>query len=142
MPVIINLLFWLHLTALAMGLGGGLAMSQVGPRLAAAAPDQRGTWLPLATAYGRIAGAGLLLLLITGPLLLWLKYEGVAGLNDWFKLKMALVALMVLTSGLSMWGLARLKRGDEGGGKLMMVAGPLTTLTTTAIILTAVFTFN
>lgn len=141
-PVIVDLLFWLHLMALAMGVGGGLAMSQVGPRLVAASPDQRATWWPLATVYSRIAGAGLVLLLITGPLLLWLKYGGGAGLNDWFKLKMALVALVVLSIGLSMWGMARLKRGDEGGGRLMKLAGPLTMLTVTAIVLTAVFAFN
>jgi hypothetical protein len=142
LPVIINLLFWLHLMALAMGLGGGIAMSQVGPRLAAVTPDQRATWWPLATVYTRIAGAGLILLLITGPLLVWLKYGGYEGLNDWFKLKMALVALVVLTTGLTMWGAARLKRGDEGGAKLMMVAGPLTSLGVAAVVLAAVFTFN
>jgi hypothetical protein len=140
--VIIDLLFWLHLMALAMGIGGGIAMSQVGPRLIAATPDQRATWWPLATAYTRIAGAGLILLLVTGPLLLWLRYGGTEGLNDWFKLKMALIVVMVLTIGLSMWGMARLRRGDEGGGKLMKVAGPLTTLTAAAIALAAVFSFH
>jgi hypothetical protein len=43
MPVIINLLIWLHLMGLAMGVGGGLALSQVGPRLVGAPPDQRTT---------------------------------------------------------------------------------------------------
>jgi hypothetical protein len=142
MPVIVNLLFWLHLMALAMGIGGGIAMSQVGPRLIAASPDARAAWWPLATFYSRIAGAGLVLLLITGPLMLWLKYGGMEGLNDWFKLKMALVAVIVVTIGLTMWGAARLKRGDEGGGKLMKVTGPLTTLTAAAIALAAVFTFH
>lgn len=142
MAVIVDLLFWLHLMALAMGIGGGLAMSQVGPRLVAATPEQRATWWPLATTYSRIAAAGLVLLLITGPLLLWLKYSGGAGLNDWFKLKMALVAVLVVTIGLSKSGMARLKRGDERGGKLMKVFGPLTTLTVAAVVLTAVFTFN
>jgi uncharacterized membrane protein len=142
MLVIINLLFWLHLMALAMGIGGGIAMSQVGPRLIAATPDQRTLWWPLATVYSRIAGTGLILLLITGPLLVWLKYGGIEGLNGWFKFKMALVAVIVLTMGLSMRGLARLRRGDEGGGKLMKVAGPLTTLTAAAITLAAVFSFH
>jgi hypothetical protein len=142
MPVIVNLLLWLHFIALGMGVGGGIAMSQVGPRLVAAAPEQRATWWPLATVFSRIAGAGLVLLLITGPLLLWLKYDGMEGLNDWFKLKLGLVAVAVATIGLSMWGLARLKRGDEGGGKLMKLTGPLTMLAVLGVILAAVFTFN
>jgi hypothetical protein len=142
MSVIIDLLFWLHLMALAMGIGGGIAMSQVGPRLLAATPDQRAPWWPLATAYSRIAGTGLILLLITGPVLVWLRYGGIEGLNGWFKLKMALVVVIVLTVGLSMRGMARLRRGDEGGGKLMKVAGALTTLTAAAIALAAVFSFH
>jgi len=142
MPVVVNLLMWLHLMALAMGLGGGIAMSQVGPRLAAAAPDQRETWWPLAMVYSRIAVAGLVLLLITGPLLLWLKFGGMGGLNLWFQVKLGLVAVTIVTVGLSVWGLARLRRGDEGGGRLMQVAGPLTSLTVLAVVLAAVFAFN
>ena len=142
MPVIIDLLFWLHLMALAMGIGGGIAMSQVGPRLVAATPEQRMPWWPLATVYSRIAGTGLILLLITGPLLVWLRYGGIEGMNGWFKLKMALVAVIMLTMGLSMWGMGRLRRGDEGGARLMKVAGPLTTLTAAAITLAAVFSFH
>lgn len=142
LPVIINLLLALHLMALAMGVGGGLALSQVGPRLVAASPDQRATWWPLVTVYGRIARAGIFLLLITGPLLLWLKFGGDMGLNGWFKLKMALVLMLVASVGVGWWGAARLKRGDEGGGRLMKVTGLLTKLIVTAIVLAAVFAFN
>ncbi len=142
MPVIINLVLSLHLIALAMGVGGGLALSQVGPRLVASAPDQRATWWPLVTVYSRIARAGIILLLITGPLLLWLKYGGEAGLNGWFKVKMALVLVLVVSIGVSHWGTARLKRGDEAAAKLMKITGPLTMLTVTAIVLAAVFAFN
>ncbi|HEY3948309.1 hypothetical protein [Phenylobacterium sp.] len=142
MAILIDLLLWLHFLALAMGVGGGLAMSQVGPRLIAAAPAEREPLWPLATVYSRIAGGGLVLLLITGPLLLWLKFGGMGGLNDWFRLKLALVAVSVVTIGLSEWGLARLKRGDEGGGRLMRITGPLTLVTVLAIVLAAVFAFN
>jgi uncharacterized membrane protein SirB2 len=142
MIVFVNLLLWLHLVALALGLGGGLGMSQVGPRLVAAAPDERGAWWPMATIFARVAGVGLVLLLITGPLMLWLKFGGFSGLNSWFQVKMALVAIAIVTVGLSEWGLARLKRGDEGGGRVMSVTGPLTTLTVLAVVLSAVFTFK
>jgi hypothetical protein len=142
MAVFVSILLWLHIVALTMGAGGGIGMSQVGPRLVAAAPDQReGLW-PLATVFARIAGAGLVLLLVTGPLLLWLKFGGMSGLNPWFKLKLALVLVAVVTVGLSEWGLARLRRGDEGGGRLMTITGPLTMLTVLTAVLAAVFAFN
>jgi hypothetical protein len=141
MAVVADLLLWLHLLGLGAGMGGGLAMSQIGPRLVAAPPDQRGTWWPLAKLFSRIAAAGLLLLLITGPALLGVKFAG-APMNAWFKVKMALVGVAVVTIGLSHWGLARLARGDEGGARLMRISGPLTMLTVLAIVLSAVFAFQ
>lgn len=142
MTVLITLLLWAHFVGLALGMGGGLGMSQVGPRLTTAAPEDRAAWWPLAGFFSRLSGVGLLLLLITGPLQLWLKYAGGAGLGVWFMVKMALVVLAIIAIGLSQWGLARLKRGDEAGGKLMAVSGPVSGLTVLAVILAAVFTFG
>jgi hypothetical protein len=142
MAVFNNLLLWVHLIAWGMGMGGGLGLSQVGPRLIGAAPDQRAAWWPMAEVFSRISALGLVLLLITGPLMLWLKYDGGRGLNVGFHIKMALVLVGVVTIGLSHWGKARLKRGDEGGGRLMMATGPLTTMVMLGVVLAAVVAFN
>lgn len=140
--MIVKLLLWAHIVALAMGVGGGLGMSQVGPRLVNASPDQRETWWPLARVFRMLVSVGLVVLLITGPLMVWLKYGGFSGFNVWFQVKMGLVALGVVLMGLSEMGMARLKRGDEAGGKLAMTAGPALGATMYAVILVAVFTFN
>ena len=140
--MILKLLLWAHFIALAAGVGGGLGMSQVGPRLLSAAPDQREIWWPLARFFRMLTSVGLVVLLVTGPLILWLKYGGMSGLNVWFMVKMGLVALGVVLMGLSEMGMARLKRGDEGGGKLAMIAGPALGVTMYAVILAAVFAFN
>ena len=142
MGVFTNLLLWLHLAALGMGMGGGLAMSQIGPRLVRAGPEQRETWWPVAKGVSRISAIGMVLLLVTGPLMLWLKYGGFGGLNVWFHVKLALVVLAAVLMGLSQMGMAKLRRGDEAGGRLMMIAGPLTGLTTLGVILAAVFAFD
>ena len=142
MSVLINLLIWIHLLALAMGFAGGIGMSQVGPRLAAAAPDQRATWWPLVNVFGRIAHIGLGLLLITGPVILWLKYHGAGGLNAAFAIKMGLIVLAVIAIGVSDWGKKRLKNGDEGGAKVMAASGPVTVLLMLGVVLSAVFAFN
>jgi putative membrane protein len=142
MPTVINLLIFVHLLALAMGFAGGIAMSQIGPRLAAAAPDQRATWWPLANTFSRISEIGLVLLLVTGPLILWLKYQGGAGMSGAFMLKMALIALAIVAIGFTAWGKARLKRGDEGGARVMAAAGPVTMLLMLGVVLSAVFAFG
>ena len=142
MIVLVNILIWLHIVAFAMGMGAGMAMSQIGPRLATAQADQRGTWWPLANFFSRISEAGLVLLLITGPLILWLKYKGGAGLSAAFLIKMTLIALAVAAIGVSSWGKARLKRGDEAGAKVMAAAGPVVMLLMLGVVLSAVFAFG
>lgn len=141
MPVFNDILLWLHLMALALGVAGGVGLGQVGQKLVAAGPEQRATYWPLMAIFDRFALGGLVLLLITGPLLLAFKYHGQA-LSPWFMAKMGLVVLFLILVGLSHMGKARLKRGDEGGAKLMMVTGPLTMLTVLGIVLTAVLAFN
>lgn len=140
MSVIVNLLIWVHLLGVIMGFAGGIAMSQIGPHLVAAAPDQRDTWWPLANVFGRISEVGLALLLITGPLVLWLKYQG--GVTPAFSIKMGLMALAIVAIGLSGWGKGRLKRGDEGGAKLMGAMGPVIMLLMLGVVLSAVFAFG
>lgn len=135
-----NLLLWAHFAGLVVGMGGGFGMSQVGPRLVA--PDGRETWWPLAGTFTMMTRIGLVLMLITGPLMVWMKYGGVGGLNIWFTAKMGLVAIAVVLMGVTEVGLARLKRGDERGGKLAMTAGPLIGMTFFVTILAAVFAFN
>src|SRR5688572_28846500 len=140
--MILKLLLWAHFIALAAGVGGGLGMSQVGPRLVNAAPDQRETWWPLARFFRMLTSVSLVVLLVTGPLMVWLKYGGFAGMNVWFTVKMGLVALGVVLMGLSEMGLARLMRGDEGGGKLAMTAGPAFGVTMYVVMMAALFAFN
>jgi len=140
--MIVKLLLWAHLAALAAGIGGGLGMSQVGPRLVNGPADQRATWWPLAQAFRMLSNVGLVVMLVTGPLMIWLKYGGVSGLNVWFTAKMALIVVAIALVGASEVGLARLKRGDEAGGKLAMTAGPLIGVTFFVVILAAVFAFN
>ncbi len=140
MPVIVNLLIWVHLLALAMGFAGGIAMSQIGPRLSAAAPDDRATWWPLANTFTAISHTGLMLLLVTGPLILWLKYQG--AVSTTFNIKMGLVLLAIVAIGVSSWGKARLKRGDERGAKVMAATGPVIMLLMLGVVLSAVFAFG
>ncbi len=121
---------------MAVGLG------QIGPKLVASGPEGRATYWPLMAIFDRFAMIGVVLLVITGPLLVVFKFNGGHGLSTWFMVKMGLVLLFLILVGLSHMGKARLKKGDESGAKLMQIAGPLTMLTVLGIVLTAVFAFN
>lgn len=125
-----------------MGVGVGIAMSRVGPALVTGGPNERQRLWPLQQFLARVIAAGVVILLITGPLMLWLKFGGGAGLGWPFAVKMFFVASTVVCVGLGHWGAARLKRGDERAAKVMSVTGPLAGISAVLAMLFAVITFG
>ena len=142
MTLTINILIFLHFMAVAMGVGGGMTMSQVGPRLVAAEDEGRALLWPVADAITRIALIGLVLLLLTGPAILWLKFGGAHGMTAWFWAKMAFVGVLIVAIGVTEAAKAHLKRGDERAGRVMSAAGPVIGVITVGLMLCAVFAFN
>ena len=142
MHILTNTLLWLHFIGICLAVGGGVALSQVGPRLVAAPINARAELWAFETFFGRIGAAGVAILLATGPLMLWLKFGGPAGLSLWFWAKMALVGIAVVAVGLHEWAGARSKRGDQGVVPLMFLAGRLAGLAIVPAMLCAVVTFN
>ena len=142
MHILTNLLLWLHFTGVGMAVGGGIALAQIGPRLVAAPADQRGQWWPLETFFSRIGAAGLIILLTSGPLMVWLKFGSPGGFTGWFWAKMMLVATAAFAVGLHEWAGARFKRGDQGAAPLMFLGGRLAGAAILLAMLSAVFAFN
>ena len=100
MDVFVNLLFWLHFIGLGMGVGGGVALSLTGPRLKTAIGNELELVWTMEVAFSRIATIGIAILLVTGPLMVWLKFGGFAGFSWWFGLKMGFVGLAVVGAAL------------------------------------------
>jgi putative membrane protein len=140
--VLIHFLLWLHFIGLAMGLGSGIALSQVGPRLVAAPPDQRELLWTFETTFARIGATGLAVLLVTGPALLVLKFGGAEGLGDWFQAKMLFVATLVIGVGLHHWAAARYRKGDDAKAKLMLIGGRIAGASAVLAVLCAAVTFG
>ena len=138
----ISLLVWLHFLGIGMGMGGGIALSQVGPRLIAAPEDQRQLLWTFETFFSRIGAAGLALLLITGPLTLWLKYGGPGGLSSWFAAKMFFVLIALLGVLLHEWAGARFKKGDARAVTFMLIGGRAAGIGIVVAMLCATLTFN
>jgi protoporphyrinogen IX oxidase len=140
--VLNNILLWLHFIGVGMGVGGGIALSQVGPRLVAAPAEQRELLWSFETFFSRIGAGGLVILLITGPLLLWLKFGGPSGLTWWFWAKMALVVVALIGVGLHEWAARRFRNGDKNVVPLMFIGGRAAGIGIVLAMLCAVFTFN
>ena len=131
------------------GLGAGFAMAignNVAMMLTARMPPGEAAGLRrLSPILLNIGGAGLVLLWITGPILLWTKHGGVAGIGElpWtFWAKIACVVLLTVLFGLIHMTLARVRRGDVAlAGRLPLYARTGAALLL-LIVIFAVMTFD
>ena len=137
-----TLLLWLHFIGVGMGMGGGIALSQVGPRLISAPEGECKLLWALERFFSRIGAAGLAILLISGPLMLWLKFGGPGGLSWWFWAKMVLVAVALIGVILHEWAAHRFRRGAVSAVPLMYFGGRMAGFGIVLAMLCAAFTFN
>lgn len=142
MDTVNYLLLWLHFIGMASALGAGIGLSQTGPRLVRAPPDQREVLWTLEKLFSRIGAVGLGILIVTGPLMVWLKFGGFEGFSWWFGLKMLFVVLAIVSVGTHEWAGRRFYRGDESAIPLMFVSGRIAGASIVLAMLCAVITFN
>jgi len=134
-----NLILWAHFVGIGFAVGCGIALSATGPKLAT--PQSEQFW-PLFRFFSRMAMTGVLILLVTGPLLIWLKFGGTSAFTGWFWAKMNFVGLAVLGAGLHEWARTRFRRNYPDAVTFMMIGGRLAAIGIIGAIFCAVFAFN
>ena len=134
-----NLLLWVHFIGIGFAIGCGIALTATGPKLAT--PEREQFW-PLFKFLSRMAVTGVLILLVTGPLLIWLKFGGTNSFNGWFWAKMNFVGLAVVGAGVHEWARMRFGRGNAGMGPLMMIGGRLAAAGVLGAVFCAAFAFG
>lgn len=137
-----NILFWLHLVALAAGGAATFGIPVVGSKMATASAEMRPVLFSIIKGISSVSRGAIGVLLVTGPLLVWLKYGGFGGFNTWFWVKMVLVLILlglVIFSGINA---ERASKGDVAAAKRGPQLGMVLMVTLLAIILTAVFAFE
>ncbi len=133
MDYLFDFLLVCHLLALGVGaatvIGGPIVMS----RMAGATPDGRQMLGGIAGRLGLNARIALGVLVLTGLLMVWVRYGGVDAMNAWFWVKMALVLLIVLAMIV----------GAAARGRISPKAlGWVTRLSFLGIVIAAVLAFN
>jgi len=142
MDIIIILVLWVHLLSLGLGGTAAFGISVVGSKMPTAAPEARPTLLKVMQDLSTIGRIGLGLLIITGPLLIWLKYGGYGGVNIWFWIKMVLVLVLLASVTYSGILFKRVRAGDKAAAQLSPRVGMVSMLTFVAIIFSAAFAFG
>ncbi|MHB1103255.1 MAG: hypothetical protein ACYC0C_10895 [Devosia sp.] len=142
MDIVNNLLSWVHLMALALGGAAVFGIPVVGGRMPTAAPEMRPTLLAIMHGLSKVGRAGIGTLIVTGLLMVWLKYGGVDKMNVWFWVKMALV--VALLAGVIYAGmlLKRTLAGDTASAQQMPRVGMVNTALFLGIVLSAVLAFE
>lgn len=142
MDVFVNILLCLHFVGVAMALGGGVSLAATGPQFMANVAEYPELMWAVETAISRIGSIGVLILLITGPLIVWLKFGGTAAMNGWFWLKMVFVAVAVAGVAMHHVTSKRFRNGDRAALAGMALAGRTAGLSMLAVVFCAVFAFN
>jgi putative membrane protein len=142
MEILNNVLFWIHLVSLSLGGAATFGIPVVGSMMATATPDTRPTLFKVAHGLSSVGRAGLGGLIITGPLLVWLKFGGTAGFTTWFWAKMVLVVLLIVVVVWAGMNAKRAEGGDMAAAKRAPMIGGLGLVLLLGVVLCAVFAFN
>jgi len=142
MDILINILFWIHLVALSLGGVASFGIPVVGRMMPTATNETRPVLFKIVDGLSMVGRAGLGLLIITGPLLVWLKFGGTAGFTAWFWAKMILVLLLLITVIYAGINGKAAEKGDMAAAKRSPVIGMAAMLLLLGVVLCAVFAFN
>ncbi|MEO6012051.1 MAG: hypothetical protein ABIQ30_00485 [Devosia sp.] len=137
-----SLLLWLHLLSLAVAGATIFGMPVIMANMAGVAPDVRPRIGAIAARLSMMSRGALVVLLVTGPLLVWLKYGGASGFGVWFTIKMVLVLIqiaIVVYAGIN-------GKKAQGGDVAAMQRAPMISIvgmvTFLLIVAAAVLTFD
>ena len=142
MDIVNNLLFWLHFIGLGLGGVATFGLPVVGRQMPTSTAETRPTLFKIANGLSSIGRAGFGVLIITGPLLFWLKWSGSAPEMAWFIAKMVFVLLLlilVIVAGITS---KRAQSGDMAAGKRMPMLSIIGLVLFLGVLLCAVFAFN
>lgn len=135
------ILFVIHIGAFVAGGANSVIMPIIGPRMAAATPEVRGQLMGVVEGVAKVGKYAMATLLISGVLVLWLKWNWVVP-NNWFWAKMALIVVMIVFIALNEMNARKAKQGDKDAAGRSKMFGQLTGLAFLGVLVSAVFAFN
>lgn len=141
MEAIALVLFAVHILAFVAGGANGVVMPIIGARMATATPETRETLWGVAEVLGKVGKYAMLALIVSGLLVLWLRWNFAAP-NVWFWVKMAGVAAMLVFIGLNEMNAKKARAGDMAAAARSKRFGMFTGIAFLVVVVSAVFAFN
>jgi len=131
-------LFFVHIVAFVAGGANSVVMPILGQKMATAAPKMRAEYMDVARRLAKVGKWAMVTLLVTGVLVLWLKWNFVVP-NGWFWVKMVGIVAMLVCIGLNE---ANAKKADADAPRRSKMFGQLTAVAFGVVVFSAVFAFN
>lgn len=141
MDVLALVLIFIHIVAFVAGGANSVVMPIVGARMATATPEVRANFMSFAGTLAKVGKYAFITLLVTGILVLWLKWDWVVP-NFWFWIKMAGIVAMIVFIGLNDMNAKKARAGDMAAAANSKRFGQLTALSFAVVLFSAVFAFN
>lgn len=142
MDIVINLLIWVHIMAFVAGGANSVVGPVIASRLPGATADARDGYYAVMNRLAQVCKGAMAVLLVSGPLILWLKYCGLGGASIWFWIKMALIVVMLAAIIYGGIQFKKVQAGDSAAGERADIAHKVTGLAFAGVILAAVFAFS
>lgn len=140
--VVLDILLIAHFLGLMMGAGGGLGSTIVMAYARALPPEQSGPVRGVGPSLARLSTTGLILLLLTGPAMVSMKYGGFSAMPTMFWIKLVFVGTLTLAAILIEVTYARVKKGDMKAAGLLPKLGPMAGISSVLAVIFAALAFH
>ena len=137
-----SLLLWIHIVALVAGGSNTVVMPIIGATLPKVDEQARATLFGIGFHMATVGKVAAATLLISGPLLLWLKYGGLHGVTPWFWVKMVLMVVMFAAIVFEETNFKKLATGDQAAARNSKLGGIIASIAFLGVLLAAVLAFN
>jgi hypothetical protein len=135
-----NLLKWVHLSSMAIAIGTALVCSMLAARAVKSGGEGETLW-KFYDRLGPISFIAFIVLLVSGPLLFWVKYQ-FAWLPPALWIKFALIVVLIVAVVFEERSTRRVRAGDASAIRTMEMSAYSLRALELAIILAAVWAFN
>lgn len=140
MDVIIKVALWAHFLAIGMGGAATFGIPIAGKVMAGAGPASRPFIGPLIEALSGLGRKAIGLLILSGAVLVWARYD-VSALSGVFWVKMVLVVALIVLVVYSVRNGKKARAGDMAAASRAPVLGNVGMALFTLIVLSAALTF-
>lgn len=140
--ILAGLLFVIHIVAFIAGGANSVIMPIIGPKISAATPEVRAQFFDIVDRLAKVGKFAMGTLLVTGLLVLWLKWNWTPPNPVFFWLKMAGIVAMIFCIVQNERNSKLARAGDREAAKRSQMFGQLTGAAFFVVILSAVFAFS